>query len=265
MEGSSTAPTIGGFFLQSADPKFLARWMEDRLGLPFGTQLYASLFWKPDPSDASPARTELGLFRKDTDYFAPSSSDFMLDLRVKDLFRLLDDLRTKGVDVLDKTESFEYGHFGWILDPEGNKIELWEASDADFAEPASQTVATRFGVNGIGGIFIKSRNPKTLSDWYREILSMPMQGTMALFRSFSVETGKKQTQVFSFFPEDSDYFAPSDQCFMLNFRTDRLDELVQDLKEHGETLVGETSAYPQGRFAWVLDPEGRKIELWEPS
>ncbi|MFZ7124118.1 MAG: VOC family protein [Candidatus Pollutiaquabacter aromativorans] len=265
MSQGVISPAIGGFFFKSRDPKSLARWMEDRLGVPFGTQLYASFLWKTSPDDSMTGRTELGLFQQDTDYFSPSTADFMLNIRVTGLFQLLDQLQSKGATVLDQTQSFEYGHFGWVIDPDGNKIELWEPNEAGFGDLPAQTVSSRMTCEGIGGVFLKSRQPDQLSNWFREMFQLPMQGTMALFKNYPVHGIVQQVQVFSIMKEDSSYFAPSAQQFMLNFRVPDLDVVIRELNDHGETLVGEPESHPQGKFAWVLDPDGRKIELWQPA
>lgn len=74
------------------------------------------------------------MFPEDTDYYAPSQKPFMFNFRVADLHALLKVLKDEGVEVIDKTEEYDYGKFGWILDPEGNKIELWEPVDGEFGE-----------------------------------------------------------------------------------------------------------------------------------
>ena len=66
------------------------------------------------------------------------------------------------------------------------------------------------------------------------------------------------------FSEDTDYFSPSEKQFMMNFRVENLEELMAQLKEEGVTIIGEIQEYDYGKFGWILDPEGNKIELWEP-
>ena len=120
---------IGGVFLKSKDPKALAAWYEKHLGIPFGNQLYVDYVWKNPHNPDVPGHTVFSFFKQDSDYFSPGTSPFMVNFRVKDLHGLLDILRKEGVWVDEKVEDYEYGKFGWIMDPDGNKIELWEPGD----------------------------------------------------------------------------------------------------------------------------------------
>jgi predicted enzyme related to lactoylglutathione lyase len=116
---------IGGIFFKAADPKALSAWYRDHLGLDV-SQWGGSVFkWGGDNSPEG--MTIWSPFAQDTDYMAPSSSSFMINFRVDDLDALLDALRSEGCNVLDKTETSEQGKFGWVMDPEGNKVELWQA------------------------------------------------------------------------------------------------------------------------------------------
>lgn len=116
---------IGGIFFKAADPKALSAWYRDHLGLDV-SQWGGSVFkWGGDNSPEG--MTIWSPFAQDTDYMAPSSSSFMINFRVDDLDALLEALRSEGCNVLDKTETSEQGKFGWVMDPEGNKVELWQA------------------------------------------------------------------------------------------------------------------------------------------
>ena len=88
-------------------------------------------FWWKD-KDGKKCSTQWNPFAKDTDYFKPSKKDFMFNYRVENLVELLAALKEEGVTVIDKVEEYEYGKFGWILDLDGNKIELWEPIDTAF-------------------------------------------------------------------------------------------------------------------------------------
>lgn len=113
---------LGGPFIKAADPKALAAWYEKHLGIQFNGGTYAVF-----PAQEKPAGyTLLTFFKKDSDYFAPSTKEVMVNLVVHDLFALLDALKAEGVTVVGEPMDEEYGKFGWIIDPEGNKIELWE-------------------------------------------------------------------------------------------------------------------------------------------
>ena len=113
---------IGGIFFRAKDPNALAEWYQKHLGIDFGGKVYADFQFQENEK----GWTAFSLFKEDTKYFAPSEKQFMINFRVDDLVELLDVLRVEGVHVFDETEDGDYGKFGWILDIEGNKIELWE-------------------------------------------------------------------------------------------------------------------------------------------
>jgi catechol 2,3-dioxygenase-like lactoylglutathione lyase family enzyme len=116
---------IGGIFFKAQDPKALGEWYREHLGLPVEAWGGAAFTWAADnPTGAG--TTIWSPFKADTSYFAPSSAPFMVNFRVADLHALLAVLRDEGCQVDDKVEESEFGKFGWVLDPEGNKLELWE-------------------------------------------------------------------------------------------------------------------------------------------
>ncbi|MEO6610565.1 MAG: VOC family protein [Chitinophagaceae bacterium] len=117
---------LGGPFIRSKDPKALAAWYEKHLGLPFAGKVYTD--WQFSNLDGSKkaGNNVLSFFKEDSPYFAPSEKQVMLNLIVKDLFALLAVLKEEGVETVGEPMDEEYGKFGWIMDPEGNKIELWE-------------------------------------------------------------------------------------------------------------------------------------------
>ena len=121
-------------------------------------------------------------------------------------------------------------------------------------------------VIGLGGPFIKAKDPKVLVDWYEKHLGLNFNGSVYTSWPFAQVDGSPKAgyNVFSFFKEDSDYFAPSRKEVMVNFIVNDLFGLIEKLKEEGVTLVGEPMDEEYGKFIWVLDPEGNKIELWEP-
>src|SRR5688572_14145598 len=120
---------IGGIFFKSRDPKALAAWYQKHLGINFGDNSYTSFRWINPHHPTEPGSTVFSFFRDDTKYFHPSQKDFMLNFRVKNLKELIPALEREGVIIVGDIEEFEYGKFGWIMDPEGNKIELWEPVD----------------------------------------------------------------------------------------------------------------------------------------
>ncbi len=121
---------LGGVFFKSENPKELTSWYDQHLGLSFGENSWSTFKWRERDNSDQIGRTEFSLFPKNTDYLAPSNSPFMLNFRVENLEKLLEILRGEGVTVVGEMQIFEFGKFGWILDPEGNKIELWEPIDA---------------------------------------------------------------------------------------------------------------------------------------
>ena len=120
---------IGGLFFKTEDPAKLKEWYKTHLG--FNVDDYGCTFWWKDNKN-KPASTQWSPFKNDTTYFSPSKKDFMFNYRVENLVDLLTKLKDEGVTIVGEIEEYEYGKFGWILDPEGNKIELWEPIDSAF-------------------------------------------------------------------------------------------------------------------------------------
>jgi predicted enzyme related to lactoylglutathione lyase len=117
---------IGGvFFKAKSDDKELARWYAKHLGIPLEEWGGAVLKWPEDKANDG-GLTVWNLAASESQWFSPSTSPFMINYRVDDLGALLDQLRSAGVEILKGPESHENGHFAWIMDPDGNKLELWE-------------------------------------------------------------------------------------------------------------------------------------------
>lgn len=114
---------------------------------------------------------------------------------------------------------------------------------------------------GIGGIFLKARDPQALSHWYAEHLGIPTQDGGSL--AFDGPESMGMT-VFAHFPADTKYFGDGPQHSMVNFRVDDLDALLAQLTEAGVRIDPKREDYPYGRFAWIWDPEGNRVELWQP-
>jgi predicted enzyme related to lactoylglutathione lyase len=117
-------------------------------------------------------------------------------------------------------------------------------------------------VVGVGGVFLKARDPKALSAWYGTHLGVPTQDGGSLGFDGPESTGMT---VFAHFPRDTTYFGGGEQEFMLNFRVDDLDGLLAQLEAVGVRIDPKREDYPYGRFGWIWDPEGNRIELWQPS
>lgn len=120
-------------------------------------------------------------------------------------------------------------------------------------------------VTGLGGVFFKSKDSKAQLAWYRRHLGIDCADYGYAFqwqeKEQPDETGYT---VWAPFAEDTGYFSPSERPFMINFRVANLEQLLPQLQAEGVTIVGGIQQEPNGKFAWVMDPEGTKIELWEP-
>ena len=124
---------IGGIFFKSKDPEQIKQWYYDNLGLV--PNEYGSLFEFREGSDSeSIAYTQWGPFKNDTTYFEPSKKEFMVNFRVVNLTSLIEEMRQAGVEITMEIETYEYGKFAHVMDPEGNKIELWEPVDEVFTK-----------------------------------------------------------------------------------------------------------------------------------
>lgn len=115
---------------------------------------------------------------------------------------------------------------------------------------------------GVGGVFLKARDPKALSEWYALHLGIPLQDGGTLAFDGPESTGMT---VFAHFPVSSKYFGDGTQQVMVNFRVDNLDELLAKLEAAGVNVDPKRDDYPYGKFAWIVDPEGNRVELWEPA
>lgn len=117
---------IGGIFFKSTNPKALGAWYKEHLGIDVQEWGGAAFDWNGPENPEGAGTTAWSLVAADADHFAPSSAPFMINYRVDDLPALLDALRAEGVRVDEKVEESDFGKFGWVIDPEGNKVELWQ-------------------------------------------------------------------------------------------------------------------------------------------
>jgi catechol 2,3-dioxygenase-like lactoylglutathione lyase family enzyme len=121
-------------------------------------------------------------------------------------------------------------------------------------------------VTGIGGVFFKCKDPERTRAWYKKHLDLPADEYGAIFRWRDEKDPEKAGYtVWSPFPQDTNYFSPSEKNFMFNYRVDDLELLLSVLKEEGVEVVGEVEKHEYGKFGWIMDPDGNKIELWEPA
>ena len=121
-------------------------------------------------------------------------------------------------------------------------------------------------VTGIGGVFFKSKgDPVALAAWYQTHLGVPLEAFGgAVFRWPEDRAEDRGLTVWHLAGSDSQWFAPSQSPFMINYRVDDLGEMLAQLRAGGIEVVQGPEAHENGRFAWVVDPDGNKVELWEP-
>ncbi|MFZ6653976.1 VOC family protein [Undibacterium sp. TJN19] len=121
-------------------------------------------------------------------------------------------------------------------------------------------------VVGIGGVFFKAQDPEKLREWYRDHLGFNLDDWGGAIFQPTGDPGstEREKTVWSLFPSDSNYFAPSTQAFMINYRVDDLHALLAALREEGCTVDDKVDESEYGKFGWVMDPEGNRVELWEP-
>lgn len=121
-------------------------------------------------------------------------------------------------------------------------------------------------VTGIGGIFFKCKDPEKIKQWYQTHLGMTMDpyGVKFDWRENS-DSSKKGSTIWSPFSDKTNYFEPSTKEFMINYRVENLEALVEELKKEGVTILDKIETYDYGKFVHILDIEGNKIELWGPT
>ena len=136
-------------------------------------------------------------------------------------------------------------------------IFMWPATAVTAADPPGR-------ITGIGGIFVVSKDPKALAAWYRDVLGISLEPWGgAIFRYDA--TGHPSVAVWNAFKEGESYLAPSRRDFMLDFAVDDLDAFLIRLQAKGVTILKRDDSDPSGKFAWILDPDGTKIELRQPT
>lgn len=121
-------------------------------------------------------------------------------------------------------------------------------------------------VTGIGGVFFKSRKDNAaLAAWYEKHLGMPLESWGGAILKWPEDTAEDRgLTVWHIAEKDSEWFSPSDSAFMINYRVDNLGELIESLRAQGVEIIAGPESHENGKFAWIMDPDGNKIELWEP-
>ena len=120
-------------------------------------------------------------------------------------------------------------------------------------------------VLGIGGLFFKSKNPSGLADWYSKTLGLPVNPGSTSSVLKIEQLPQEGFTVWSTFDENTDYFEPCKNSFMINFIVDDLIESLVQVKKAGGEVLDDVHEHEYGMFGWFLDPEGNKVELWQPK
>lgn len=120
-------------------------------------------------------------------------------------------------------------------------------------------------VTGIGGVFFKTSDKKKTTEWYSKYLGIESAEWGAVFQWRDKDNPDKIcSTAWSPFPDETKYLAPSEKPFMFNYRVENLTALLEELKKEGVQIVGEMQEFEYGKFGWIMDCDGNKIELWEP-
>lgn len=120
-------------------------------------------------------------------------------------------------------------------------------------------------VTGIGGIFFKTKDPKASREWYAKNLGLDVNDYGSTFESRNIDNPEEINQLqWSAFGEDTNYFEPSTKDFMINYRVQNIEQLVENLKNNDVKIIDEIKSYDYGKFVHIMDNDGNSIELWEP-
>ncbi|MEJ2006451.1 MAG: VOC family protein [Cyclobacteriaceae bacterium] len=189
-------------------------------------------------------------------YWAVDNIEKVIDKFISDGSTLIEDVQDVGDGV----------KLAAVSDLWNNAIGLIENRFFRIGERNHHPVAAVVpGVTALGGVFFKTKTPEKLKSWYRENLGIRAgeYGGQWHWRKEAAGNGPGFT-VWSVFDSDTSYFAPSVHDVMINYRVNDLEALLTHLEKKGIKQVGEMESFPYGKFAWILDPDGRKIELWQP-
>jgi len=129
---------------------------------------------------------------------------------------------------------------------------------------AAEPPAPAGHITGVGGIFVKSKDPKALAAWYRDVLGLKVEAWGGALLRYDAP-GHPDNVVWTGFKPNAPEMEPSTREFMINFAVDDLDAFIVRLKAKGVAILKRDDSDPYGRFAWILDPDGTKIELWQPK
>ncbi len=254
---------IGGFTIRSRQAASMQAWYEKHLGLRFdgGTVVFR---WADPRQPSRIGHTWLRLFDSESDH--TEGPGFSVCFRVPGIRQLKTQLGQHGITTFDDTEgSQDLGPSLAFEDPDGLCMELWQADDDRFATAAVHAQGAI--VSGIGGIYYRVADPLAYRSWYDKLFHMEsdiagvrferreMDGDQTVFVQWSVGSHL----------DASEYFAPSESAFMLNLTVQDMDACLRRLDHGGVSLLGDPEVHEHGIFAWIMDPDGNKVELWQPN
>lgn len=254
---------IGGFTIRSRQAAAMRAWYEAHLGLRFDGDTVV-FRWADPQRPALPGHTLLRL--PDSDGDQPDGPGFSVSFRVSDIRQLQTRLDQHGITTSPpEKHTPDLGPSLGFEDPDGLRMELWQADDE---RCAAKTVHAPGGIiSGIGGIYYRVADPLTYRSWYDKLFRMESDiagvrfergeadGTHTVFVQWSVGSHL----------DASEYFAPSQSAFMLNLTVHDMDTSLRSLERGKVNLLGDPEVHEHGIFAWIMDPDGNKLELWQPN
>lgn len=245
---STRVTGFGGLFFKTLQPTTIRDWYDQHLGLPSPHGM-AILDWT-DPGETKGSYTLWSVLSQDTTYFEPGKKDMMLNFRVNDLDAVIAELAAEEVAMAGEPQTHEYGRFGWIMDPGGYKIELWQANDKD--EPVKSSLRDD-GVTGIAELRVFVSDPERWLSWYNEHLGIPREGDALVFSM--KRNGKNiQTRILGLPVPPSK--AGLKQEWLAGYSVNDLAATVSALKAAGVEVPVVTSDN-----ALLCDPDGRYLQL----
>lgn len=253
---------IAGLFIGSPGPERMRDWYRRHLGIPFRDDDGARFCWR-EADTGTRAETRFDFVDDITRPPASAVPSALVRYRVRGLEAVVESLREVGDEatVLDERRVR-------VLDPEGRTVECVEAGAATENSADGGGPPDHGRVRGIGGAFLRSPDPAALKAWYARLGILPGPDGYVTFPSTSLE-GEETVTVWEVFPSTTTYFdsggEPSPHGFMLNLRVQDLDGLVAALRADGVWVDPKTETYEYGKFAWIADPAGARVELWEPA
>ena len=247
---------IGGIFFKSEQAEKLTQWYKENLGI-------AQAFAWAEVDNKAPHYTTWKALTGNSDVFDGTKKNMVIKYIVDDLDGFLKKLNADGIAANGKVEKDDKRKFASVSDPEGNKFILWESN----GDEPKIAIAYPDKVTGLGGVFFKSPDPKNLSQWYADHLGLDATqwGCNFLWHDpNNLDERVPAITVWNPFGVDTTYFNPSKGDFMFNYRVFNLVALLSKLEASGVELPEALQEFSYGKFAWAIDPDGNKIELWEP-